>query len=157
MDVGGYTASMSRLIAGAAIGKPFAEPQAIKGCAQIGAETGVDEYAVATLKFEGGILAQLACGIKLQLENTVRIWGTEGSLVVPVPWHPSFRGNFSKLILFKEGVPEEILIECDQDLYTIEADHVAEHLAERQSPAMSWEDTLGNMRVLDIWQASCTA
>jgi aryl-alcohol dehydrogenase-like predicted oxidoreductase len=38
------------------------------------------------------------------------------------------------------------------DLYGNEADTVAEYLEARQSPAMSWEDTLGNMRTLDRWR-----
>jgi len=154
LDVGGYVASMSRLIAGAVAGKPFVDPLEIAGCGLIGDSTGVDEIAVASLRFPGGILAQLACGIQLQLENNVSIWGTEGSIVIPTPWQPSGMGGFSKLIVFKEGVPEEIVIDSQQPLYAIEADHVAEHLAARQSPAMCWEDTLGNMRVLDAWRAA---
>ena len=30
---------------------------------------------------------------------------------------------------------------------------VAENIANRQAPAMSWDDTLGNMRLLDRWRA----
>ena len=29
---------------------------------------------------------------------------------------------------------------------------VATHISARQSPAMSWDDTLGNMRLLDAWR-----
>jgi hypothetical protein len=29
---------------------------------------------------------------------------------------------------------------------------VAAHIGDRQAPAMSWEDTLGNMRLLDRWR-----
>jgi aryl-alcohol dehydrogenase-like predicted oxidoreductase len=39
-------------------------------------------------------------------------------------------------------------------LYAIEADTVANNIVRRQapSPAMSWDDTLGNMRALDQWR-----
>jgi hypothetical protein len=30
---------------------------------------------------------------------------------------------------------------------------VAAHIADRQAPAMSWDDSLGNMRLLDAWRA----
>jgi hypothetical protein len=45
------------------------------------------------------------------------------------------------------------VIETDRGLYTIEADHVAEQIAQgrKQSPLVPWDDTLGNMRVLDLW------
>ncbi|HUU96247.1 MAG TPA: aldo/keto reductase, partial [Phycisphaerae bacterium] len=38
------------------------------------------------------------------------------------------------------------------DLYTYEADMVAANIEHRQAPAMRWDDTLGNMRVLDRWR-----
>jgi len=28
---------------------------------------------------------------------------------------------------------------------------VADHIADRQAPAMSWDDTLGNMQMLGQW------
>jgi hypothetical protein len=40
----------------------------------------------------------------------------------------------------------------DRDLFTYEADMVAAHIAERQAPAMRWDDSLGNMRLLDRWR-----
>ena len=43
------------------------------------------------------------------------------------------------------------MVEADRDLFTYEADMVANHIEERQAPAMSWDDTLGNMRMLDTW------
>ena len=44
-------------------------------------------------------------------------------------------------------------VEADRDLFTYEADTVATHIADRQAPAMSWGDTLGNMQqLLDAWR-----
>lgn len=154
LDVGCYCTSMARLIAGAATGKNFEEPVEISGASHIGTESKVDEYAVATLKFPGDILAQLATGIRLDLENNVRIVGTAGSILVPSPWFCSGDNGFSKIILFKHGLPEEVVIETDRGIYAIEADHVAEHIAARQSPAMPWADSLGNMKTLDAWRAT---
>ena len=154
LDVGCYCASMSRLIAGAAVGKPFEEPVELAGAGHVGTQSRVDEYAVASVKFPGGILAQLACGVQLELESNVRITGTHGSIVVPSPWVITRAPGFSKILIFKQHIPEEIVIETQHGLYAIEADHVAAHIESRQSPLVPWDDTLGNMRTLDLWRKS---
>ncbi len=166
LDVGCYCTSMARLIAGAAVGKDFEEPLSFKGAARIG-ETGVDEYAIASLEFPNGILAQLATGISLWQESVVRIFGSEGWLVVPSPWMPARGGGDTAIIIHREGMePEEVVVHDPRPLYTIEADIVAAGIKQgarpfgsargRQAtpPAMTWEDTLGNMRTLDSWRAS---
>jgi predicted dehydrogenase/aryl-alcohol dehydrogenase-like predicted oxidoreductase len=156
LDVGGYCASMARLIAGAAMGKDFAEPTYVGGAAHLG-ETGVDEWAVASLKFPGDILAEISCGVAVNQENVVRIFGTEGNLLIPAPWIPARDGGQTKIVLHrKDKAAHDIIIETDERLYGIEADTVAKFVDQRQAaaPAMSWEDTLGNMRVLDRWRAA---
>ncbi len=66
LDVGCYPVSMARLIAGVATGQAFADPLEVKGTAQIGAVSRVDEYAVAVARFPGGILAELATGVQVR-------------------------------------------------------------------------------------------
>jgi hypothetical protein len=39
-------------------------------------------------------------------------------------------------------------------LYAVEADHVQEHIAKREAPAMPWADSIGNMTTLDALRAS---
>ena len=157
LDVGCYPVSMSRLVAGAAAGGPSADPTALQAVGQLGAP-GVDEYAVAVAQFPGGIVAQLAAGIRVAQENVVRIYGEDGPLFLPPPWAPSRDGGPSKIVVRRHDEPEprEIILEpsgpAKAYLYTIEANHVAAHIAARQSPAMSWADSLGNMRTLDQWR-----
>jgi len=157
LDVGCYCASMARLIAGVAAGKDFAEPVDVKGVGRLG-ETGVDEWAIASLKFPGGILAQLATGVRAAQDNVVKIFGSEGDILIPDPWIPGREGGTTRIILHRKGEkqPQEILVETDQGLYSIEADTVAEHIDDRQAPfpAVTWADTLGNMRTLDRWRES---
>lgn len=157
LDVGCYCTSMSRLIAGVATGKDFAEPIELKGVGHLG-HTGVDEYASAVLKFPGGIIANIACGVAVHQDNHVRIFGTEGYLVVPWPWIPQREGGTSRIFLYKldHSEPQEILVQCNEWLYGIEADTVAANIEHRQapSPAMTWDDTLGNMKTLDRWRES---
>jgi predicted dehydrogenase len=166
LDVGCYPASMSRLIAGAAVGRPFADPVQVKGCGVLG-PTGVDHYAAATLQFEDGIIAQLITGVTCDMPIEVTVYGEKGWLSVPNPWLPStpcrtateplpldMHFPAERILLYSHGrlEPQEIIVEADRDLFTYEADTVAEHIADRQAPAMSWEDSLGNIRLLDRWR-----
>ena len=157
LDVGCYPVSMCRLVAGAATGKPFANPLKLHAVGQLGA-TGVDVYTAAVASFPGDIVAQLATGVGVTQENVVRIYGEEGQIFLPTPWAPSRDGGASRIILRQNGKaePQEIVLDTVEGakayLYTIEADHVAAHLAARQSPAMSWADSLGNMQTLDTWR-----
>ncbi len=158
LDVGCYPVSMSRLIAGVATGTDFADPISFSAEGHIGDASRVDEYTVAIAKFPGDVLAQLACGVQVEQENVVRIFGTEGSLYIPQPWQPGRDRKPAFLYLTQRGKSqvEEIQVDSEKGLWAIEADLVAQHIQERQvpPPAMSWEDTLGNMRTLDLWRSS---
>jgi len=155
LDVGCYTVSMARLVAGAACGCDFADPVKVTGCGHLG-KTGVDEWAVAALEFPGGVVARLSTGVQVSQENVVRIYGSEGAIFIPSPWIVSREGGKSLIELHKRGgdVPERIEVKTDRWLYAIEADVVAANIEKRQapSPAMSHEDSLGNMKTLDQWR-----
>ena len=159
LDLGCYCASMARLIAGTALGQPFAEPRALSAVGRFG-ETGVDVCTAAVARFSGDILAQMTCGLDVTQERAVRIYGEEGWLHVPTPWSPAPDGGTSHLYLHRPKVaePEEIAVVTPDRLpaylYTQEADHVAASLPQVESPAMSWADSLGNMQTLDRWRAA---
>ncbi|MCM8758898.1 MAG: aldo/keto reductase [Candidatus Omnitrophica bacterium] len=157
LDVGCYCTSMARLVAGIANGKEIEEPIELKGYGHIGI-TGVDQWAVAIAKFPKDICAQLSTGVGLAQENVVRIFGTKGYIFIPSPWVISREGGESKIIvqIYGQPSPQEIVIKTDKWLYAIEADTVAENIENRQAkfPAMSWQDTLGNMKALDMWRQS---
>jgi predicted dehydrogenase len=158
LDIGCYPSSIARLIAGAALGKAFAEPVEFHGTGRIHPVAQVDEQAAATLKFPGGAIAQLSCGTTTAKEIAVRVYGTGGILHLPVPFHPgSALEGPGRIVLQRTGAPaEEIVCGPVADLYTIEADAVGDALArgERESAAMSHADSLGNMAVLDAWRAA---
>jgi predicted dehydrogenase/aryl-alcohol dehydrogenase-like predicted oxidoreductase len=156
-DVGCYAVSMSRLIAGAALGKDFAHPIAVHGAGQLG-KTGVDEWATALLKFEGGIVAQCATGIQLNQDNNVVIYGSEGVITVPAPWFCNGRepGKVSFTVVRYGKDPEEVVIDVPKGIYSIEADIVAANIKSRQapSPAMTWADSLSQAVTLDAWRGA---
>jgi len=160
LDVGGYCTSMARLVAGIGAGRPFLDPEEVQAMVRRGG-SGVDEIAIATMRFPGGMLAQLSTAVSLAQENAVRIYGTERMLEIPSPWFCSGkRGGRTSLLLRDlralDGPVEEIIVETPDWLYAIEAEVVAASLAERQVawPGMRWDDSLGNMRCLDAWRAA---
>jgi len=161
LDVGGYCTSMVRLIAGVAQGKPFLEPERLSTFGQVGEESGVDEFATAMLVFPGEIVAYISCGLRRQQENTVRIEGSGGAFTLTEPWVPSVNGGETTLLLERTGMPGETITVTSQPLYSIEADLVAKLIekGDRQasSPAMSWADTLGNIRLQDEWRRAMDA
>lgn len=138
-----------------AMGKSFAEPLEVKASGHLGS-TGVDEWAIADLKFPGDILAQLTTSVSLAVDNQLVIFGSEGQITVPFPWSPAKEGGQARILLKRDGEQQsqEIVVATDEYLYGLEADAVAAGWENKQAapPAMTWEDTLGNMQVLDAWR-----
>jgi predicted dehydrogenase/aryl-alcohol dehydrogenase-like predicted oxidoreductase len=157
LDVGGYPVSMARFIAGQALGKPFADPVNVVGTAKLNAE-GTDDWAAALLTFENGIVAQVSCAVLANLDNVLRIHGSDGRIEVPDFW---FAGGdrtrgVGRIDIIRKGETETVSVGEEGHVYSFEADAAAEAIfAKRQelsSPGMSWADSLGNARVLDKWR-----
>ena len=158
LDVGGYPVSMARLIAGAADGKPFLDPEKVSGVAHLG-QSGVDEWASAVLKFPNSIIAEVSCSIMAQQDNTLRIIGSEGRIEVKDFWFASgHEGGVGRIEIFKADSKETIEVKEDRWLYSFEVDAAGDAIRagekEFKSPGMSWADSIGNLRVLDKWRAS---
>ena len=171
LDVGCYPASFARFVAGAASGAAFAEPAELKAVGTIG-PSGVDTFAAAVLQFPGGIVAEIACGVSCDMPSDTQIFGSKGRITVPNPWLPStpvrqalkplpmdttFPSERILVWTGGKGSPEEVIVPADRDLYSYEADAVDHGISHRQAPAMSWDDSLGNMRLLDRWLAEIGA
>ncbi len=155
LDVGCYPVSFARLVAGAQLGRDFANPVKVTGAGRLNDNTGVDEYAAGLLEFEGGVIAQVATGVLLNMRNTAQIFGDKGNILVTNPWIPAPRGGSEDIVLNRNGRPSELItVTTDAWLYGIEADTVAMHIEHRQAPApaMSWDDSLGNAQTLDLWR-----
>lgn len=154
MDVGCYCTSAARLVAGVATGCDFAEPVDVAGFAGMPAGAEVDQWAVAALKFPGEITAELVCGMQLQTEWTIRVFGSKGILELTDPW---FGKRPQILIKNVHGEMEDTLA-CDdpRSPYRLEAEIVRNHHDAGQAPrpAPTWDDTLGNMHTLDRWRAA---
>ena len=132
----------------------------VQGAALMGS-SGVDEVAIATLSFPGGMLGQLSVGVSLAQDNAVRIYGTERQLELASPWFCGGKHGGPARMLLRDlrsfdGPVEEITVETPDWLYAIEADAVAAGISDREVawPGMRWNDSLGNMRTLDAWRAA---
>ena len=150
MDVGCYTVSAARAIAGNAQGKDFAEPIEMHAYGHIG-ETDVDEWATATMRFPGDILANVSCGLQVQQHNQIRLYGSEGNMVIPSPWFAD-----GKAIIQVGDQSREVAFTSPKPLYTHEVDMlgrcVREGRLEAYAPAMTWADSLGQQLTLDRWR-----
>jgi predicted dehydrogenase len=161
LDVGGYPVSFSRLVAGLIEGKPFAEPVKLQATGVIG-PTGADELATALLTFSSGFTAECVSATVHQVGCNTVVYGEEGRIELPDPWIP--RGNRQGLeteftIYRDDREPETVSIKSELATYAIEAELVADSLpgTEAAWPAMSWADTLGNLRVMVAWRAALAA
>ncbi len=158
LDVGGYTTSILRLIAGASMGRPFADPIQVTGAGKLHEESGVDSWAVGTLAFENGFVGTLRTGVGIGTENVVRIFGSEGSIILPDPYVCARSGAMNgRIIVRRRGQPEAIIdLPSAVTSYAYEADVCGRAILaghqQADAPAMTWEDSLGNLRTQDAWR-----
>ena len=145
MDVGCYPVSMARLVAGE-------EPDAVVGFGEL-SPTGVDAWACALLRFPSGAIARVSTAVQLGLDNAVEVFGSEGSIRIATPWMGARPAGSWSFELTRRGKRETIAGKT-KPLYLHEVDAVAEALGNGavESPYMTWEDSLGNARVLDLWR-----
>jgi len=158
LDVGGYPASLARLVAGAALGAPFADPVAVKAVGRL-APTGVDAVAHALLSFASGVTAEIAVAVAQSMDNRAVITGSEGQIVLDDPWVPGRNAGPSDATLHVTVGAEtrtEVL-RHPEHLFTFEAEvasrAVADGLTAAPHPAMTPADSIGNNATLDRWRA----
>ncbi|MFK5923338.1 MAG: Gfo/Idh/MocA family oxidoreductase [Verrucomicrobiota bacterium] len=142
MDVGTYCVNMIRQLAGS-------EPTEIQAMAHLYQGDGVDDYATGLLRFGNDLLTTFTCGMTVDSDQGTYIAGTEGVIEVDAFWFckNSFTVN-------KGGKKEEVKVDEGRPLYAVEADAFAAAVLDGEDPWVSKEDTLGNMRVMDVLRES---
>ncbi|GGL61148.1 oxidoreductase [Wenxinia marina] len=157
LDVGGYPVSAARLFAGATDGR-FADPVVVKGTGLIG-QSGVDEVAYGTLRFANGVTAEVACAVARNMENTIRVEGDKGHIVLPTPWVPGREAGPSDTVIEvtvggetrREDVPDPRM------LFAFEAEAASRAILDGRPglsfPAMDPAASIGNNAALDRWRA----
>ncbi|MBT4502843.1 MAG: Gfo/Idh/MocA family oxidoreductase [Gemmatimonadetes bacterium] len=157
LDVGCYPVSMSRLIAGVAEGKPFADPVEVVGVGHLGEESKIDEWTAAVLRFDSGIIAQVATAVRVSPDNSLEIYGSDGRITVANPWVANRQtADQGRVVVTAKGEEQIIDVETKCTSFAYEADRVAAAVAagevEGAWPAMAWDDTMGNLTTLDSWR-----
>jgi len=154
LDLGCYTMSFVRLIAGRAVGRLFAEPLELKAVGRLDPETRTDMWSTASLRFEQDILAKCSCAIRMKHENTAYIWGDKGRIEVDVHWFAK-----GEIRLLHDDSDETKIFKSDtsRHLYSYEIESFTREMRGQaigaKDVAMRFDDTLGNMKALDRWRA----
>ncbi len=148
LDIGCYPMSIARRVAGIALGMPFADPTELEGSATFDPETGVDVTSSAVMSYEGKIRVELLCSIQIDKSAELKIYGSKGMLVM----HNCFNCEGEIELINKPHATPPLPSDTSRPLAIYEVEAVSKYLAEREAPNMTWGDTLGNMRALDLWR-----
>jgi predicted dehydrogenase/aryl-alcohol dehydrogenase-like predicted oxidoreductase len=157
LDVGVYPISLARLVAGAAIGEPFDNPQTLKGVGHLGASQ-VDEESYALLQFSSGITAQCMVAVRKEMDNSATIIGSKGEIHLPDPWVPGRNAGPSDAIIqvTTDGKTRTEEIKRPEHLFFYEAELASAAIAagrqEPDPPAATWADSIGNSQTIDRWR-----
>lgn len=137
MDVGCYPLSWLRFLGG--------EPLAVTAAATT--EGGVDVQTGGCLRFPDGFLGTFATAVQCTQPTVNQLYAEHGSLEVHEPW----RNTAGAAIILRTAKGEQSFAAADTGLpiHAWEALHVQEHLAAKQAPAMTWDDSRGQQRTLD--------
>jgi predicted dehydrogenase len=153
MDIGCYPIFISRWMFGT-------EPVDVAGMIEMDSEFGVDRLTTASLRFPNGHAA-FSCSGQLVPYQRVQLFGERGRIEVEIPFNAPpdracriFVDDGSKL-----GGASAVTIEIAAvNQYTLQADRFSEAVRGVASVAVSLEDAIGNMSVIDrlLTQASRT-
>ena len=155
MDVGCYPLSMSKLLAGHILNKPYADPISIKASGNLD-ETGVDSNSEACILFSENIEANISCAINEEYENNLEIISGDFKLSVSQPWHcGQFQDGHSSIQIYsKNKLVDEISYKDEVGLFTREIDHASECILNNklESDLISHADSQSIMLWLDKWR-----
>jgi aryl-alcohol dehydrogenase-like predicted oxidoreductase/predicted dehydrogenase len=155
MDVGCYPLSMSKLLAGRILKKPYADPISIEASGNLD-ETGVDSNSKARILFSENIEANISCAINEEYENNLEIISGDYKLSVSQPWHcGQFQDGHSSIKVYsKNKLVDEISYKDEVGLFTREIDHASECILKNklESDLISHADSQSIMLWLDKWR-----
>jgi predicted dehydrogenase len=142
MDVGCYTVSGSRLVAG--------EPERVSGEAWFG-PSGTDWVFSGTLRFPNDVIGLFHCGTALPEQDELEVIGSEGSLFLDDPWHC----NAPVIELRRADGVERIEIERE-DSYRLELENLSDAIRGEGELLLGREDAVGQARTLGALHESAT-
>ncbi len=153
LDVGVYDLHLAQIIFGR-------DPVSIMGSAAVDTDDlhlQVDEQAAIIAQYDRGELAVMTCGIRTDMFDTARIYGTKGHLTIPRFWSPDTvivtRGNERETFSFP--VEQKVSGLADEG-FQYEIRHVNDCIRAgmTQSPVVSWEKTVSVLSQCDTLRQS---
>ncbi|MFC3039353.1 Gfo/Idh/MocA family protein [Virgibacillus xinjiangensis] len=144
-DVGCYTLHAMRNIL-------QTEPEWIHAYADADPEYGVDISVTGFLNFPNGVRGVFDAGFDRTKRAEYEVIGTEGTIRVPRAFRPDWNGGDGLVIVEKTGSTRTETIQADQ--YKEEVELFSRAVLQGTEPAHTWENTIGNMRVIDACFAS---
>jgi predicted dehydrogenase len=145
MDIGCYPINVARWLFGE-------EPADVIGSVRFDPSFGTDVLSSAVLDF-GGRHATFTCSTQLEPDQRVHIIGTEGRLLVEIPFNiPPDRPT--RIIRFAGGDPPvapglEVIDIPTADPYTVQADAFAAAVLDGTPVPIPPEDALGTLAVIE--------
>ncbi|MEM6334349.1 MAG: Gfo/Idh/MocA family oxidoreductase [Planctomycetota bacterium] len=127
---------------------------------------GIDENASFVAQFGDGVLATARVGMGVQMDNALRIGGTEGHLTIDVPWKPPQtdatirvrRQTPPKMEGGGNAPPEQThQVSADHPLFGLEAEAFAAAVLDNAEPFITPRETLANHRLMDRLKAMIRA
>lgn len=151
-NLGCYPISLVRLLANA-------EPSEITALGRFNHGNPNDNQASAILKFENKAMAVVSTADDVEMFWQFDVYGTNGSLkMITNPWLPD-RDNNKIMINYHNKTPVEINVTAEKSLYTYQIDALNNKILNNKirndnsihDDEVSWQDSLGNITVLDTW------
>lgn len=147
LDVGCYPMSLARFVAGAALGRPCAEPLELRARGTVA--DGVDEWAVADLVLPASITASIRAGIRVQEDPSATITGSRGLIRLADPWA---LGEEQVIRLDAVGEEPRLIPVPAAPAYAREADALIDARGKGEVAELTPENSLGQARALDAWR-----
>ncbi|WP_138429767.1 Gfo/Idh/MocA family protein [Fodinibius saliphilus] len=144
MDIGCYCISVSRFLFDS-------EPNEVSGYWKINPETNVDYIASGVLNFRDGT-ATFSCSTKATPYQHVNVVGTEGRIVIPIPFNPPSMKK-TTITLHKDQQSENIIFD-PANHYTLEVEAFNHAIRNNTTVPTPLDDAIKNMHVIDRFRRS---
>ncbi|ELU05401.1 hypothetical protein CAPTEDRAFT_225239 [Capitella teleta] len=144
MDIGCYPTMFANFIFGSE------KPEKIVASSQL-LDTGVDQMTTVALHYSNGRMFNITLSINCKTDNTLRVFGQKGSLVLPGFFHPIELIAPEKT--YKYDLPKsqyEMSFERSEGLgYEVKCVRDCILKGQRECPTMPWKDSIWIMEILD--------
>ena len=140
MDVGCYCINLMRFITGE-------EPETMTAVGNIGQRTGVDEILAGALKFPSGVIGHFDCGLRADRQQSYRLKGTNGSIVVLSSFTPDKHKDTIVQQWRGDQLTEHVIAPVDH--YQLMVEDFADALLRDRPPRFPPSDAVRNMEVVD--------